>query len=138
MGESTVVFAFLFLQRLPREICVLLSEDDPVDMRAIAEMADRLIAMHLPQSHDSCVAMSTDEQLEDTDTLVSAQGARSCKGKGPKWSQQSQQNALGHCIDLSNQGKEQGPTLLTSMCYYHAKFGEQGKYCEEGCAWLEN
>jgi hypothetical protein len=48
-GESsTAVFAFLFLQRLPREIRVLLSEDDPADMRAIADNADRLIAMHVP------------------------------------------------------------------------------------------
>jgi hypothetical protein len=37
-GESaTAVFAYLFLQRLPREIRVLLSEDDPADMRAIAD-----------------------------------------------------------------------------------------------------
>jgi hypothetical protein len=48
-GESTTaVFAFLYLQRLPREIWVLLSEDDPANMRAIAEKADRLIAMHEP------------------------------------------------------------------------------------------
>ncbi len=48
-GESsTAVFAFLFLQRLPQEIRVLLSEDDPADMSAIAEKADRLIAMHVP------------------------------------------------------------------------------------------
>jgi hypothetical protein len=33
------------LQRLPGEIRVLLSEDDLADMRAIAEKADRLIAM---------------------------------------------------------------------------------------------
>jgi hypothetical protein len=44
-GESaTAVFAYLFLQRLPREIRILLSEDDPADMRAIANKADRLIA----------------------------------------------------------------------------------------------
>jgi hypothetical protein len=58
-GESsTAVFAFLFLQRLPREIRVLLSEDNPADMRAIADKADRLIAMHVPQSHDACVAVA--------------------------------------------------------------------------------
>jgi hypothetical protein len=26
----------------------------------------------------------------------------------------------------------------TSMCFYHTKFGEQAKYCQEGCLWLEN
>jgi hypothetical protein len=63
-GElSTAVFAFLFLQRLPQEIRVLLSEDDPANMRAIAEKDDRLIAMHGPQSHDSCAVVAAAEQL---------------------------------------------------------------------------
>ncbi len=46
-GESSAaVFAFLFLHRLPREIRVLLSEDDPANMRAIADKADR----HVPHA----------------------------------------------------------------------------------------
>jgi hypothetical protein len=53
-GESTTAVSYLFLQRLPREIRVLLSEDDPADVRAIADKADRLIAMHVPQGHESC------------------------------------------------------------------------------------
>jgi hypothetical protein len=64
-GElSAAVFAFLFLQRLPQEIRVLLSEDDPANMRAIAEKDDRLIAMHVPQSHDSCAVVAAAEQLD--------------------------------------------------------------------------
>jgi hypothetical protein len=55
-GESAT--AFLYLQQLPREIWVLLSEDDPAGMRAIAKKADWLIAMHVPQSHDACVAVT--------------------------------------------------------------------------------
>jgi hypothetical protein len=50
----------LYLQRLPQEIHVLLSEDDPADMQAIVEKADRLIAMHVPQGHDACAAVSAD------------------------------------------------------------------------------
>jgi hypothetical protein len=62
-GESsTIVFAYLFLQRLPREIHVLLSEDDPADMRAIADKADRLIAMHVPQGHDACATVAQDDE----------------------------------------------------------------------------
>jgi hypothetical protein len=42
-GESTTtVFAYLFLQRIPHEIQVVLSEDDPANMRAIADKADHL------------------------------------------------------------------------------------------------
>jgi hypothetical protein len=64
--SSTAIFAFLFLQRLPREIRVLLSEDDPADMRAIADKADRLIAMHVPQSHEACAAVATDSRSEES------------------------------------------------------------------------
>ncbi len=32
---------------------------------------------------------------------------------------------------------EQGG-LCTSMCFYHAKYREQARYCEEGCQWPEN
>jgi hypothetical protein len=53
----------LVLQHLPREIHILLLEDDPVDMRAIAEKANRLIDMHVPQSHDSCTAVAANVQL---------------------------------------------------------------------------
>jgi hypothetical protein len=84
-GESTTaVFAFLFLQRLPREIRVLLSEDDPANMRAIAEKADRLIAMHVPQSHDACAAVAAADSSEDAEVVAALQGARSRKDKSSR------------------------------------------------------
>ncbi len=60
------------------------------------------------------------------------EAARSRKGKHP------QQKSLGCRIDLSKRGQDQGAPLRTFMCYYHAKFGEQAKFCEEGCSWPEN
>jgi hypothetical protein len=138
-GESaTAVFTFLFLQQLPREIRVLLSEDDPADMRAIAKQADRLIAMYMPQSHDACVAVTAKVPSEELDVVAALQGAQSRKSKGPKRPQQPQQKGLGWRIILAKRGQEQGHSLCTSMCFYHAKFGEQAKYCEEGRIWPEN
>jgi hypothetical protein len=140
-GESTTaVFAFLYLQRLPREIRVLLSEDDPANMRAIAEKADRLIAMHVPQSHDTCAAVAAEDSFDEAGVVAALQGAWSRKDKGPKWPQQShtQPKELGRWINLTRKGQDQGRSFRTSMCYYHAKFGEQAKHCQEGCAWPEN
>ncbi len=132
-GESsTAVFAFLFLQRLPHEIRVLLSVDDQADMRTIAKKADRLIAMHVPQSHDSCAAVSADDCQEESSMVAAARASGSCKDKGHKC---PPQKALGRRIDLSKRGQEQAATLRKSMCYYHAKFGEQAKFCKEGCIW---
>jgi hypothetical protein len=126
-GEATTaVFAFLFLQRLPREIRVLLSQDDPADMRAIAEKADRLMTMHMPQSHESCAAVAAEDITDDADVVAALQGARSRKDKVQRQPQQPppQQKALGRCFDISKQASEKGTPLRTSMCYYHAKFGE--------------
>jgi hypothetical protein len=58
-------------------------------------------------------------------------GARSCKGKGPK---QPLQKGLDRRINLPQRGQEQGHSLRTSMCFYHAKFGEQAKYCRRGAS----
>jgi hypothetical protein len=79
-GESsTAVFAYLFLQRLPREIRVLLSEDDPADMRAIADKVDRLIAMHVPQGHDTCATVAPEDDWEGYQ--VAAMGSERPKKK---------------------------------------------------------
>ncbi len=140
-GESTTaVFAFLYLQRLPREIRVLLSEDDPANMRAIAEKADRLIAMHVPQSHDTCAAVAAADSSEDAEVVAALQGARSRKDKGSRRPQQAphQQKELGRRINLAKKVSEPGRSFCTSMCHHHAKFGERARHCQEGCAWPEN
>jgi hypothetical protein len=115
---------------------VLLSEDDPANMRAIAEKADRLIAMHVPQSHDTCAAVATADSSEDAEVVAALQGARSRKDKGSRRPQQvpHQQKELGRRIDLAKKGSEPGRSFRTSMCHYHAKFGEGARHCQEGCA----
>jgi hypothetical protein len=56
-GESTTaLFAYLFLQRLLRESCVLLSKEDLADTQAIADKADWLISLHILQGHNVCTA----------------------------------------------------------------------------------
>jgi hypothetical protein len=51
------LFFYFFLQRLPGEFRVLLSEEDPKDIRRIAEKADKLVTLHVPQLHDTIVAL---------------------------------------------------------------------------------
>ncbi len=138
-GElSTAVFAHLFLQRLPCGIRVLLSEDDPSDMRAIADKADRLIAMHVPQGHDACATVSPDDDWEGD--LVAAMGSDRRKRKFlvAKRPPQQQQSSTGRQGRPPCRGADQDASPRTSMCFYHAKFGKQVKYCQEGCLWPEN
>jgi hypothetical protein len=68
---------------------VLLSEDDPANMRAITKKADQLIAMHVLQSHDTCTAVAAEDTYEEPDVVAALQGARSRKDKGSKRPQQA-------------------------------------------------
>jgi hypothetical protein len=140
VGESaTAVFAYLFLQRLPREIRILLSEDDPADMWAIADKADRLIAMHVPQGHDTCATVSAADEQQDSDLVAATGGARRKKKLPPPQRPQQQQGGSGQRGGPPRrQVAAQAAVPRTSMCFYHAKFGERAKYCEEGCLWSEN
>jgi hypothetical protein len=42
--ESSTFFFFFFLQQLPREIHVLLVDENPADLHAVADKADKLVA----------------------------------------------------------------------------------------------
>ncbi len=138
-GESaTAVFAYLFLQRLPREIRVLLSEDDPADMRAIADKADRLIAMHVPQGHDACAAVAGLDLDLDQDLVAATGGARKKKKVLAARQPQQQQAVSGQRGGFPRRSAAQAAAPRTSMCFYHARFNEKAKYCEDGCSWPEN
>jgi hypothetical protein len=63
-------------------------------LRTIAEKADRLIAIYVPQSHDICVAVAAEEQLEGTSAMAAVQEAHSHKGKVPEASKKGQGRTL--------------------------------------------
>ncbi len=51
---------------------------------------------------------------------------------------QQQQSGSGRRGGISRRGSDQVASPRTSMCYYHATYGEKAKYCQEGCLWPEN
>jgi predicted secreted Zn-dependent protease len=51
-AEDHHFFAYLFLQRLPKEVRVLLARDDCKEMQALAEKADGLMALHSHQGQE--------------------------------------------------------------------------------------
>jgi hypothetical protein len=55
-----------------------------------------------------------------------------------KWPLQQHPSGAGQRGGPSRRGADQAASPCTSMCFYHAKFCEQAKYCQEGCLWLEN
>jgi hypothetical protein len=80
--ENCPFFRFAFLQRLPREIRVLLAEEDAAELRATAEKADRFLAIHSPQAHDTLLAaLPASSEAEDEAVTAAAAAARGQKKK---------------------------------------------------------
>jgi hypothetical protein len=67
-ADDKQYFAYMFLQRLLREVRVLLSKEPIDNMRQLAEKADAHMALHQPQSHDVAapVAAAAPECEEDS------------------------------------------------------------------------
>ncbi len=108
-------------------------------MRAIADKADRLITMHVPQGHDACTAIAGGEDSDPGEWVAAAQAAGRKKFKLPPTQRpQQQQKGQNRRQNAPRRPQNQTGSLRTSMCFYHAKFGERAKYCEEGCLWPEN
>jgi hypothetical protein len=127
--ETSPFFGYLFLQRLPREIRVLLAEEDVADMRALTEKADRFMAIQAPQSHDSTVAaMAASPDSEDDTVAAATAGQAKQRQKKPQGKKQQQRRRRS----ISPAAKK------PSLCFYHFRFGEKARHCEEPCAWSEN
>jgi hypothetical protein len=115
-------FFYLFLQRLPREIRVLLSEKDPTNMRA---MADKAEVMHSLQAHDmATVAALPHLELESDDEAVAA-----AVKAGHKKYKKKQRNYNKSETKASKQ---------SAMCFYRASCWERAPICRDTCSWSEN
>ena len=121
-ANDAAFFAYHFLQRLPREVRILLAHDDYTDMRALAEKADQLAAMHTPQHQ--VVAAATEEE-EDVAAVVNRQ-------------QKKKKKKVFKIQPGGSSGNGGSGGKQTSLCRFHAKFGDKAYNCEEGCSWPEN
>jgi hypothetical protein len=123
-ADNEQYFAFMFLQRLPREVRVLLSGEPIANMRLLAEKADALMALHQPQQHDVAapVAAATPDGNEECVTAVKAGGKSGGKSKYKK-KQKNQRS-------LSPSDERKSP-----LCWLHIRFGDKARRCEQPCAW---
>jgi hypothetical protein len=120
--HSSPFFFYFFLQRLPREIRVLLSEESPADIRKVAEKADRLMVLHCPQHHDTVAALPCSSE-DEADVAAVKQRAGKKGGGGKKKNKFS---------------KPAADAARSSLCWYHARFGEKAHSCISPCSWSEN
>jgi hypothetical protein len=117
-------FAYHFLQRLPREVRVLLTREPIDNMRALAEKADAYMALHQPQSHDAVAAVAAAPADSDEEAVAAVKGGSKKGGKGKKKQFRRQQR--------SSPSPEERKSPL---CWLHIRFGDKARRCEQPCAW---
>jgi hypothetical protein len=113
-ADEKQYFAYHFLQRLPREVRVLLTREPVDNMRALAEKA--YMALHQPQSHDAIAAVSTTPDADEEAVAAVKGGGRKGKSSKKKNKQRS----------YSPSKEKKSP-----LCWLHIRFGDKARRCEQ-------
>jgi hypothetical protein len=147
--ENNAFFNCLFLNKLPRELRILLLEADMADKQALGAMADLFAAHNSKQAHDVVAAVAAGPSLEQEgeDTTVAAvrpgagSGQRSC-GCGQWGCSRRGKKKPGR--GGSGGSGQQGSYTLThadqarvgsGLCFNHFCYGARAKKCEAPCTW---
>ena len=132
--HSNIFFAFLFLQRLPRDIRVLLTHKDHSYLLLLVAKADCMVAFG---SRTDTVAATTAAD-DPQDSLVAA-----LPGKNKHIHQQPNKKQPMPVPPRPN--KEKYPTAPVSLardsaglCFYHWSFGKRANNCTAPCSWQGN
>jgi hypothetical protein len=144
-----VFFRIAFLQRLPRELRIILAEDNNTTLPALAARADLLWSHSSVQPHDQSPAVHamTDPDLDAPVAAVASQqqggrgGNRGFRGRGNRG-----RNAQGgHGGRGGQNGSQPNPSAplanaktASGLCTAHWKYGDQAWSCKPPCTWQEN
>jgi hypothetical protein len=141
--EKNKFFLFLFLQRLPKELRVMLTEDDLKEPRDLAVKADRHWAMLSHHTHGMMANLNLDEEESPIAAVQAAGRGRQQRGRGRGGrggrGGQSQQQAQQDGNPAATPPHATAPGTLarfaTGLCHFHWTFGEKAKKCEQPCTW---
>jgi hypothetical protein len=142
--EDSPFFMFLFMQRLPKELRIVLGEvDDHEDVRAMAIKADKLWSLHNHQQHG--VVASVDPS--SSATLPPATIAAVKSGPPARGGRSGGQRGKGRGRGGVRPAATTPSTTVTpdsmarassGLCYFHWRFGDGATRCEGVCSWQGN
>ncbi len=147
--ENNAFFNSLFLNKLPRELCILLSEADIADKQALGARADLFTAHNSKQAHDVVAAVATvsSPEQDGEETTVAAirpgagSGQRGGGQRGGGWRGKKKQGRGGggggqqvsHTLSHTEQAR-----IGSGLCFNHFCYGAKAKRCEAPCTWSGN
>ncbi len=140
--EKTNLFACIFLQRLPREIRVLLARVDHKDPKELAKQADELWALHDTNGGSGGIAAVQQDCLEGDFVAAVRVGDRQRGGSG------SRGRGRHHGRGRGGQGSGRPASsveepkaearLAAGLCIKHWRYGELASSCTAPCCWQGN
>ncbi len=148
--ENNAFFNCLFLNKLPRELRILLSEAEMADKQTLGARADLFAAHNSKQAHDvvAAVAAVSSPEQEGEETTVAAirpgAGSRQRGGgqRGGGWRGKKKQGCGGggsggqqvsHTLSHAEQAR-----IGSGLCFNHFCYGSKAKRCEAPCTWSGN
>ncbi len=134
--EKTNLFACIFLQRLPREIRVLLARVDHKDPKELARQADELWALHDTSGGGGIAAVQQDCVEGDFVAAVRA-GDRQRGGGGSRGRGRGRGGGRpASSVEEPEASKE--ARLAAGLCIKHWRYGELASSCTAPCSWQGN
>lgn len=138
--EKTNLFACLFLQRLPREIRVLLARADHNDPKSLAQQADELWALHDGRS-ETVAAVFSESQEGDVVAAVRSgergRGGGRARGRGGSRGRATRgNNRSTPAVEEPEASKE--ARLAAGLCIKHWRYGDNASSCIQPCNWQGN
>jgi hypothetical protein len=128
--EKSPFFTCCFLQRLPRELRILLSEADMGDLKRLTERAD---ALHSHMKVEEAVMAVEACELEDDGSISSVRG-----GRQPARKKKDGRKAGGNGAAELEPEVSRAARLAAGLCIKHWQYGEKAHGCIRPCTWAGN
>jgi hypothetical protein len=144
--EASPFFLFLFLQRLPSFLSIMLGEDDYEDIRAVAVKADKLWAIHAHQQHGTVAAVES-APVEPAAIAAVKGGFSKPRGGGSSRSRGRGKAASGSSKQPAALNPAASPfvpppsslsRVQSGLCFYHWNYGDKASKCDGLCSWAGN
>ena len=142
--ENNDLFNYLFLNKLPRELRVLLSEADMADKQALAARADSFAAHHQRLAHDTVAAVASEpvEKEAEEDWVAVVRPSNSSRGSQHGSGTRPQRGGGNSNGGGNGNGKKKSwrskPDWSAGLCDKHRRFGADALTCQAPCTWAGN
>jgi hypothetical protein len=133
--DTSPFFTCCFLQRLPRELRILLSEADLTDLKRLTERADALHSHMRQEAAVSAVAALELYEEEDESTVAAV---RPNKPQFQRKKERRDPRRAAAAMAEMEPEVSRSARMASGLCISHWRFGAKAHSCIRPCTWAGN